>query len=88
MNEDGKFPDYAEVWVNAHRARDVYLALSCALIAAAFTQSWKSPRQQSASNKDAALPPGKPLENADAERAMPSKRQRPVEKLPFDRECV
>jgi hypothetical protein len=55
MDENGKFPDYAEVWVNAHRARDVYLALSFALITVAFTQGWKSLRQQSPSDEEAPL---------------------------------
>lgn len=58
MDENGKFPDYAEIWVNAYRARNVCLALSFALITAAFTQSWKSLQQQTASDKEVPLPPG------------------------------
>jgi hypothetical protein len=100
MNENGKLPDYAEIWVNAHRARDVYLALSLALIRAAFTQGWKSPQQQDSSDNELPLPLGEAVEPADAERPMPSKRpmlskkpklskeQRPVEKAPFDEERV
>ena len=86
MNENGKFPDYAEVWVNAHRARDVYLALSLALIRAAFRQSWKSPQQQSP--KDTPLPLAKVAEPADAKAPTPSKRQRSFEKAPLDEERV
>jgi hypothetical protein len=89
MDENGKFPDYAEVWVNAHRARDVCLALSFALIGAAFTQGWKSLQRQSPSDQEELRqPPGKPAEDADDGRAMPSERQRPIEKAPFDGECV
>jgi hypothetical protein len=88
MNENGKFPDYAEVWVNAHRARDVYLALSLALITAAFTQGWKSLRQQSPSDKDAPLPLAKAAESTDAEAPTPSKRQRSFEKAALDEERV
>jgi hypothetical protein len=88
MNENGKFPDYAEVWVNAHRARDVCLALSLALITAAFTQGRKSLQQQSPSDKDAPLLLGKAAEPADAERPMPPRRQRSFEKSPLDEERV
>jgi hypothetical protein len=89
MNENGKFPDYAEVWVNAHRARDVYVALSLALITAAFTQGWKSlQQQQSPSDKDAPLPLAKAAEPADPEAPIPSKRTRSFEKASFDEERV
>jgi hypothetical protein len=69
MDENGNFPDYAEIWVNAHRARNVCLALSFALITAAFTQSWKSLQQQTASDKEVPLPPGKAADRAGAKRA-------------------
>lgn len=69
MDENGKFPDYAEIWVNAHRARNVCLALSFALITAAFTQSWKSLQQQTASDKEAPPPLGKAGDRAGAKRA-------------------
>jgi hypothetical protein len=59
MNEDGKFPDYAEIWVGASRARDVYMALFFALATAAFTQSWTA-RQRNASEKRDLQPLGKP----------------------------
>lgn len=88
MTENGKLPDYAEVWINAHRARDVYLALSFALIAAAFTQGWKSLQQQSPPDKELPPPPGEAAEHAGAETAMPSKRQWRIETVPFDGECV
>jgi hypothetical protein len=67
MDENGKSPDYAEIWVNAHRARNVCLALSFALLTAAFTQSWKTLLRQNAS--DRAPPLGEAAESAREKRA-------------------
>jgi hypothetical protein len=55
MNQNGKSADYAEIWVNAHRARNVCLALSFALLTAAFKQSWKTLLPQTASDKEPPL---------------------------------
>ena len=67
MDENGKSPDYAEIWVNAHRARNVCLALSFALLTAAFSQGWKALLRQNAS--DEAPPLGKAAEHAREKRA-------------------
>ncbi|WP_210253806.1 hypothetical protein [Bradyrhizobium sp. S69] len=67
MDENGNSPDYAEIWVNAHRARNVCLALSFALLTAAFKQSWKTLLRQTAS--DEAPPLGKAVEPAREKRA-------------------
>ena len=67
MDENGKSPDYAEIWVNAHRARNVCLALSFALLTAAFRQSWKTLLRQNAS--DRAPPLGQAVEHAREKRA-------------------
>jgi hypothetical protein len=67
MNENGKSPDYAEIWVNAHRARNVCLALSFALLTAAFRQSWKTLLRKTVS--DEAPPLGKAVKHAREKRA-------------------
>ena len=67
MDENGNSPDYAEIWVNAHRDRNVCLALSFALLTAAFRQSWKTPLRQTASDKE--LPLGKAVQPAHEKRA-------------------
>lgn len=79
MDENGKFPDYAEIWVNAHRARNVCLALSFALITAAFTQSWKSLQQQTASDEEGPLPPGKTVDRSGAKGPVPPKGNGPLD---------
>jgi hypothetical protein len=67
MDENRKSPDYAEIWVNAHRARNVCLALSFALLTAAFRQSWKTLLRPTAS--DQAPPLAKAAEHAREKRA-------------------
>ena len=67
MDENGKSPDYAEIWVNAHRARNVCLALSFALLTAAFRQSWKALLRQNAS--DQAPPLGQAAAHTREKRA-------------------
>jgi hypothetical protein len=69
MNRDGKFPDYAEIWVNANRARDIHLALLFALDTAAFTETWKSLRQPSPLEKDSPPPGGRSTEDAGRKTA-------------------
>jgi hypothetical protein len=46
MNEDQRFPDFAEVWVNANRARALNLAHGFATAAAALAKGWKLLRQR------------------------------------------
>jgi hypothetical protein len=67
MDENRKSPDYAEIWLNAHRARNVCLALSFALLTAAFTQGWKTLLRQTAPDKE--LPLGRAAEHAREKRA-------------------
>jgi hypothetical protein len=67
MNQNGKSPDYAEIWVNAHRARNVCLALSFALLTTAFRQSWKTLLPQTPSDKEPPL--GEAVEPAREKRA-------------------
>jgi hypothetical protein len=77
MDEKGKSPDYAEIWVNAHRARNVCLALSFALLTAAFTQSWKTLLSQTASDEEP--PPGKPVEHAREKWPVPPSGKGPLQ---------
>jgi len=44
MGRHARYPDYAEIWLNANRARDVHLALLFALARAAF-KGWHFLRQ-------------------------------------------
>jgi hypothetical protein len=83
MDENGKSPDYAEIWVNAHRARNVYLALSFALLTVAFTQSWKTLLPQAASDKEP--PSGKPVERAREKGPVPPNGKGPLQDISLER---
>jgi hypothetical protein len=77
MDENGKSPDYAEIWVNAHRARNVCLALSFALLTAAFKQSWKMLPPQTASDKEPPL--AKAVEHAPEKEPVPHDDKAPLQ---------
>jgi hypothetical protein len=77
MGQNGKSPDYAGIWVNAHRARNVCLALSFTLLTAAFRQSWKTLLQQTASDKES--PSGKPVERAREKGPVPPNGKGPLQ---------
>ena len=77
MDQNGKSPDYAEIWVSAHRARNVCLALSFALLTAAFRQSWKTLLPQTASDKEP--PSGKPVEHAREKGPVPPNGKGPLQ---------
>jgi hypothetical protein len=83
MDENGKFPDYAEIWVNAHRARHVCLALSFALITAAFRQSWNNLLRETASEKE--LPLDQAVEHAREKRPVPHTGKGPLQDVSPER---
>jgi hypothetical protein len=83
MDENGKYPDYAEIWVNAHRARNVCLALSFALLAAAFRQNWKTPLPQTVPDEE--LPPDKAVEHAREKGPMPHSDKGPLRDASLER---
>jgi hypothetical protein len=60
MNEDERFPDFAEVWVNANRARALNLAHGFATAAVALAKGWKLLRQRNLLESARLTPPGEP----------------------------
>jgi hypothetical protein len=68
MGRHAKYPDYAEIWLNANRARDVHLALLFALARAAF-KGWHFLRQP-ARRQSESLPPAD-VAAGDAGRQTP-----------------
>jgi hypothetical protein len=82
MNRDGKLPDYVEIWVNANRARDVYLALLLALARAAFN-GWRSARQEHRPESESLPQPGRPAGRQTADAFLEAKtvlpKQAPLE---------
>jgi hypothetical protein len=72
MNNDGKFPDYAEIWVNANRARDVHLALLLALARAAF-KGWQFRRQRSLLVSESLPQPERPAGRQTADAVLPKR---------------
>ena len=89
MNRDGKLPDYAEIWVNANRARDVHLALLLALARAAFN-GWQFQRQRSRQEKEHLPQPGGPAGDAGREtaNALPEARAFLPKQAPLESERV
>jgi hypothetical protein len=83
MDENGKSPDYAEIWVNAHRARNVCLALSFALLTAALKQGWQTLLPQTASSAEP--PPGKPVEHAREKGPVPHSGKGPLQDASLER---
>ena len=83
MDENGKFSDYAEIWLNAHRARNVCLALSFALLTAAFRQSWKNLLRETAYDRE--LPLDQAVEPAREKGPVPHNGKGPLQDVSAER---
>jgi hypothetical protein len=60
MNQDQRFPDFAEVWANANRARTLSLAHGFATATAALAKGWRLLRQRAPLEGTRSAPPYEP----------------------------
>jgi hypothetical protein len=60
MNEDGRPPEYAEIWVGANRTRSFYLAHLFAMTVIAPARRWKLRQRQPPPEKAGQHPLSKP----------------------------